>query len=780
MAERPSYLIIGNGIAGVVAAETLRAEDSAAAITVVADDPFPVYYRPALKDYLGGRLREDKLWARPTAFYQNLDIRFIPARVVALDTSQRTVALSGGQRLGYSRALLAQGASATGLTCPGATLAGVARLRTVADYQEAMARLPNVRRVVVTGSGTLALETIETLRHRGVAVTHLVRRRALWSEALDATASDLVLAQERRDGVDVRLEEEIAEITGQQGQVTGIVTARGAQIACESVVCAIGIDPIIDFVKRAGVACGRGVTIDETTMRTNAPGVFAAGDVVETTDPLTKRARVLGQWYPAIQQARAAAYSMLDLLDTSRPFRGSVFYNATFLYGLPFASVGVVNIPRNATPQEAYTEIVADPQPRVYQKVIVKRGVPVGMLALGDRRRVLAVKRAIDHSVDLSPVLGRLFADEFNLTRWLDDQGIPPARLTARREGMVDVQAVAYTGGATVRVAKPAALATPAAGATPRAAPTPPDVAPAGPAVAPQTGCELTLVEAPGGDLSVAPQVTPLSQTRVMGVGRQDGGYLRIAHASISRRHAELSYANGQYLVRDLGSFNGTFINGARVPSGSVTVLPDEARIRFGDVVFQFVGRQATSASERTMLGLTLRAEDFATRRASAGPAPQPDQPAQPAPAAQPAQPAPAAPLAQPTVDADGSLHLPGANVALPPAAVAALATTAALVAIMGGEPRVYPLQPGATVTLGRAQNATIRIADTAVSRQHAEVFSGPDGFYIRDLGSSNGVIVNATRIANPYRLTSGDRITIANLVIYFLDQRDDARTRRV
>src|SRR5947209_7551898 len=68
MTDRQSYLIIGNGIAGVTAAEILRNEDAEADITVITDDPFPVYYRPALKDYLGGKVREDKLWARPTSF----------------------------------------------------------------------------------------------------------------------------------------------------------------------------------------------------------------------------------------------------------------------------------------------------------------------------------------------------------------------------------------------------------------------------------------------------------------------------------------------------------------------------------------------------------------------------------------------------------------------------------------------------------------------------------------------------------------------------------------
>src|SRR5579885_3908012 len=209
MQERQSYLIIGNGIAGVTAAEILRAEDAAADITVVADAPFPVYYRPALKDYLAGRVREDKLWARPNSFYETQRIRFIAERVVGIQAGQHSVRLQNGQHLEYSRLLLANGAHASKLTCPGANLAGVTTLRTIADYQEVVSALTTTRRIVVTGSGTLALETIETLRHRGYDVTHLVRHRTLWSDILDATASDLVLAQERRDGVDVRLEEEI-------------------------------------------------------------------------------------------------------------------------------------------------------------------------------------------------------------------------------------------------------------------------------------------------------------------------------------------------------------------------------------------------------------------------------------------------------------------------------------------------------------------------------------------------------------------------------------------
>src|SRR5205085_2845029 len=160
MAEQLSYVVIGNGITGVTAAEILRTGDAAAHITVIADDPFPVYYRPALKDYLAGRVREDKLWARPSNFYQDERIRFLSDRVVGIQAGQHTVQLQSGQQVGYSRLLLANGARASSLTCPGINMAGVTTLRTVADYQAVVSRLGTARRIVVSGSGTLALETI--------------------------------------------------------------------------------------------------------------------------------------------------------------------------------------------------------------------------------------------------------------------------------------------------------------------------------------------------------------------------------------------------------------------------------------------------------------------------------------------------------------------------------------------------------------------------------------------------------------------------------------------
>jgi NADPH-dependent 2,4-dienoyl-CoA reductase/sulfur reductase-like enzyme/pSer/pThr/pTyr-binding forkhead associated (FHA) protein len=721
MAEQmgPTYLIIGNGIAGITAAEILRSEDSASTIAVIADDPFPVYYRPALKDYLGGRVREDKLWARPRSFYQDHNIYFHADRVVGIQPDKHVVQLQSGRRLGYHRLLLANGARAAQLSCPGLDLNGVTTLRTVADYQKILSRLNSVRRVVVSGSGTLALETVETLRHRGFSVTHLLRRRTIWSEVLDATASDLVLQEERHAGVDVRLEDEIEQITGKGGEVTGVVTKNGDRIACEMVIIAIGIEPTIDFVRNSGILCGRGVRVDGK-MHTSAPDIYAAGDILETMDELTGRSRVIGQWYPAIQQARAAAYSMLDLLDTDRPFKSSTFYNATFLYGLDFASVGISNLP-------GFQEIVAPPKPRMYRKVLLKNGIPVGMLSLGNRKQALAFKRAIDTRTNLAPVLNRLFDDDFKLNDWLDQQGVPVPQLGVTRVGDKIVQQVAYpektrTGTSGINEQKPK---------------------------------ETVLVPAPEFARVLQLSEQRLSQTRVVSIGRQPGIALLVDEGTVSRRHAEISYANGQYILLDVGSSNGTFVNGQRLKSQAPYILQPDDTIRFGTKVkFTFKQRAVDPKLKVAMSSVTMIGLPYDPRKDNA-------------------------PLGLPVFSMDGSLLLPGTTVPVPVDVVKTFKSTPALLLVKSANqpPEVCLLKQGKHTLIGRDEGNDIEIIDVAVSRRHAEILPGPDGFYVRDLGSSNGVIVNQTSIDNPYQLSHGDRITIGGHVIYYIDLQAERRT---
>jgi pSer/pThr/pTyr-binding forkhead associated (FHA) protein len=135
------------------------------------------------------------------------------------------------------------------------------------------------------------------------------------------------------------------------------------------------------------------------------------------------------------------------------------------------------------------------------------------------------------------------------------------------------------------------------------------------------------------------------------------------------------------------------------------------------------------------------------------------------------------APLGQPVLNPDGSLLLPEASSPVPAAVVAKFQEQPALIVLPGNAdqekgrpPLVYMLRPGKHTRLGRDKANDIDLADMAVSRRHSEIFPGPDGFYIRDGQSSNGVIVNQMKIDNPYRLSHGDRIVLGSSLIYFID----------
>lgn len=655
MAERCSYIIIGNGIAGITAAETLRNEDASAEITVIADHPLPVYTRPALKDYLAGRTGAEDLYARRRSFYADHDIHFVFDRAVGISVNARRIRLRSGRRMSYDRLLLAPGARARRLTCPGGNLAGVIALRTLADFQSALQLLESARQVVVAGAGPVALETIEILRQRGFQVTHLLRGQRLWPDVLDATASSLVMHQERREGVDVRAGEEIVEIAGKQGRVVGVTTQNGAHIPCDMVIAAIGAEPVIDFISASGIPCGRGVKVDHS-MRTGAPEVYAAGDVAEVIDTITGQPRCIGQWYPAIQQGRTAAYAMLGLLGTHhllQPMKHSNAYlrsiTTSYLFGFDIAAVGILAPPAYIARSPDYQEIFADPGSYLYSKALLKDGIPIGVLSFDGRRDMLSFKRAIDHSVCLAPVASCLFARDFKFATWLDRQKVPTPVLAVRKARAADLNGsdnptrpgmksqfaplgtmrlrangdpytmpvvTVSSGGADARagLAETSGHA-PAGEQVAFLAPILPvetvrALYKATPGKGGQHGYQLSLERGRTrgedvGDVSPSSLAPEWSHTRLdpgetVTIGRDSSSTLVIDHSTISRRHAEITCENGCYLLRDLGSKNGTFVNGVQLEPHRPHVLQSRDQVRIGTLLtYMFDVRSARNVTRR-------------------------------------------------------------------------------------------------------------------------------------------------------------------------------------
>jgi NAD(P)H-nitrite reductase large subunit len=405
------YLIIGDGIAGITAAQCLRDLDPKGEIHICSDDPaLRPYFRAALTNYLmGDLLSEEKLWAVPDNCYEDLEIRYTPKRVMGIDTNRATVLFQDGSQQSYDRLLIATGSRCRPPSFVGKDLVGVMTFRTLQDVNTIMKLIKRgLKRAVITGGGPLALEWAQGLQHRGVYVTLLLRGDHLMSGVLDKTGSDLVLARLRMSGMEVIVNDEVNEaLADRSGNLKSVRTKRGSKLPCQLLGVAFGVIRNTELLKDSGIEIGPngGVLVDEH-LRTSASNVFAAGDIIE----LRAQDQVMQLWEPAQHQGRFAAHSMCD---RHLPYNPGPHYMATRLYDLDFASIGQVNIESEASQLGSAGRIA-------YRKLFFQEDRLVGALLLGERKEAVRrtgrkLARLIEKKVPLGSLRKELLEPGFSL-----------------------------------------------------------------------------------------------------------------------------------------------------------------------------------------------------------------------------------------------------------------------------------------------------------------------------------------------------------------------------
>ncbi|GHO42701.1 FHA domain-containing protein [Ktedonospora formicarum] len=274
---------------------------------------------------------------------------------------------------------------------------------------------------------------------------------------------------------------------------------------------------------------------------------------------------------------------------------------------------------------------------------------------------------------------------------------------------------------------------------------------------------ESCLVPVTSVDIQPTLQKVYLSQTQVLSIGRQEGCGLIVNHKTISRRHAEISYANGQYVLRDLGSKNGSRVNERRITPNSLIVLKPESKVQFGDVAFLFQTQQV-DPSGSILLNKQQKLALFAPPRAK-----DVGEQEREADITRISEAINSGVQGQPALSHDGSLIFPGATSPLPFEAVSTLRQGPVLVVLLRGKPTLFPLSAQKHVTIGRDAQNDITLSEMSISRKHAYIFPGPDGLYIRDLQSGNGIRVNHSHITSACRLTHEAHIAFGNISAYFM-----------
>ncbi|MEU0398953.1 FAD-dependent oxidoreductase [Streptomyces sp. NPDC006197] len=316
-----TFVIVGGGLAGAKAAETLRAEGYNGRVILIGDERDHPYERPPLsKGYLTGAKERDSVFVHEAAWYAANDIELhLGQSVTAVDREARTVRLGDGTVIRYDKLLLATGAEPRRLDVPGTELAGVHHLRRLAHADRLRQVLAGLGRdnghLVIAGGGWIGLEVAAAARGYGAEVTVIELDPTPLHRVLGPELGQLFADLHTDHGVRFRFGVRLTEIVGQDGMVLAVRTDDGEEHPAHAVLAAIGAAPRTALAENAGLALvdradGGGIAVDES-LRTSDPDIYAAGDVAAAHHPLLHTRLRVEHWANALNGGPAAARAML-------------------------------------------------------------------------------------------------------------------------------------------------------------------------------------------------------------------------------------------------------------------------------------------------------------------------------------------------------------------------------------------------------------------------------------------------------------------------------------
>lgn len=414
MAQQPPrrYIIIGSGVAGIAAAQAIRAKDSAGEINLVSDDSAGYYSRPGLAYYLTGELGESLLFPFNKKDLHDLHLRWHNGRIEKIDPIGHRVLLNNHATLVYDRLLIATGSQAAALNVPGANLPGVVKLDNLEDARLILKCSRRASTAVVVGGGITALELVEGLRARGIQVHYFLRGARYWNNVLDETESSIVESRLKHEGVHLHYQAELAQILGGPKGVTGVRAKDGQELRCQIVAYAIGVRPRMALAVDAGLRVERGILVDEQ-LQTSAPDIFAAGDVAQVFDPFSGQSVLDTLWSTAREQGIAAGRNMAA---QTTQYRKNAPLNITRLAGLTTTIIGTVGngsdpslsgIARgdSETWRQLPIHTVAETHSDTNRlRILVGDRRLLGAVIMGDQAFSLPLQKMVAQQVDITPI----------------------------------------------------------------------------------------------------------------------------------------------------------------------------------------------------------------------------------------------------------------------------------------------------------------------------------------------------------------------------------------
>ena len=373
-------VVLGNGIAGVTAADHVRRRHPDCAIDVVAAEPHPLYNRMGISRLIYGRSAMVGLHLLPDAWYDDNRITcWLNTRALQIDRDAGEVVLGTGERLPFDRLILATGSEAFLPEIAGFGRAGTFVLRTASDALgvREYVQQAGAQTAVVAGGGLLGLEAAYALHKLGLRTTVLERSRVAAAAAARRArrrAAARLSGEPRHRGPGRRRDGRFRERLRGPGRRPAPARRRRP---------GGGRDRAVGRARAAapGSRWQRGVLVDDH-LRTSDPRIFAAGDLAEW------RGSILGLWPVAVEQAEVAAE---NAVGGSRPYAGTVPVTMLKVVGVELLSIGAIDGPRELAD--------ADPDALRYRKLVLdEEGRAIGGILLGHPEHVQTLTAAVRES----------------------------------------------------------------------------------------------------------------------------------------------------------------------------------------------------------------------------------------------------------------------------------------------------------------------------------------------------------------------------------------------
>ncbi len=402
------HVILGAGPAGVIAAETIRKHAPADTITLVGDEQEPPYSRMAIPYLLIGNVGERGTYLRKSlTHFDDLKVRMVHAKAIAVDSAAKTVALDNGTSLAFDRLLIATGSHPVRPPIPGMDLPGIHPCWTMEDARAIMKLATKGARVLQMGAGFIGCIIMEALAARGVRLSVVEMGDRMVPRMMGPTAGGMIKDWCTAKGVQVFTGTKVEGIEqGAGGAALKVKLSNGQALDVDLVISATGVRPAIGFLEKSGVKCLLGVLTDEH-LQTNVPGIYAAGDCAEAFDKVSNKTIVSAIQPNAAEQARVAA---LNMVGQRTALKGVTQINVLDTLGLISSSFGEWQ----GVPGGEHVELT-DAAAGRHLSLQFKGDVLVGCNSVGWTEHVGVMRGLVEGQIHLGPWKDALKADPTKL-----------------------------------------------------------------------------------------------------------------------------------------------------------------------------------------------------------------------------------------------------------------------------------------------------------------------------------------------------------------------------